>query len=63
MYQTIIISAKDTSEKNIKLCQRLKLGIIAKYIKIFNLIINLYTQIYTYTYTHMHVNAYTHTHI
>lgn len=52
MYQTIIISAKDTSEKKIKLCQRVKLGIITKYIKIFNLIVNLYTHIYIYIYTH-----------
>lgn len=47
MYQTIIISAKDISEKRINLFQRVKLGIITKYIKIFNLIVNLYVYIHT----------------
>lgn len=54
MYQTIIISAKDISEKRIKLFQRVKLGIITKYIKIFNLIVNLYVYIYTHRYINIH---------
>lgn len=52
MYQTIIINTKDMSEKQRKLFQRVKVGIIIKYIKIFNLI----AFIYTYAmYTHTHI--------